>query len=91
MLQPPKLQALVARTKSFAVNAEQAAVDRVSLKIEWISFAYLCVLLRALRGPALFYRKGRKGFAKGRKDEVLTVKLNQHPLLLIVDTRRSSS
>jgi hypothetical protein len=35
------------------------------------SFVALCVLLRALRGSALFYRKVREGFAKGRKEEVL--------------------
>jgi hypothetical protein len=34
------------------------------LRIELDSFAALC-------GSALFYRKGRKGFAKRRKEEVL--------------------
>lgn len=42
------------------------------LKLNRSSFAYLCVLLRELCGSAFVYRKGRKGFAKGRKEKVIT-------------------
>jgi len=71
--------------KQQTANSEQQTAGVLgagfSLKIEW---DFLCVPLRLTSRPlrfGFFTAKAAKDFAKGRKDEVLTMKLHQYWVL----------